>query len=111
MDAIPRSVQSGGFPLIQYLVANRRYLLSEKVLELLSEGYFELEDLECSILRGAVEKTECDEFEDSVGNKKYIILGPDACGYLFYSVGKIQCLEGSRIYLVITAHHAEANYD
>jgi len=111
MDAIPRSAQSGGFPLIRYLVANQQYLLTGKVLDLLSEGYFELEDLECSILNGAVEKTECDEFQDSVGNKKYTIIGPDKCGYLFYSVGKIQSFDGSRMYLVITAHHAEVNYD
>src|SRR5713226_6390952 len=111
MDAIPRGARSGGFPLIRYLVAKGRYLLSEKVLEFLSEGYFELEDLECSIINGTVEKTESDEFQDSVGNKKYIILGPDTCGYLFYSVGKIQSLDGSRTYVVITGHHAEANYD
>jgi hypothetical protein len=111
MDELPREVQSGGLPLIRYLVADERYLLSEKVLELLSDGYFELEDVECSIVNGTVDKTECDEFQDSVGNKKYIIIGPDTCGYLFYTVGKIQSLDGSRIYLVITAHHAEANYD
>lgn len=74
MDDIPRDVQSGGFPLIRWLVARGRYLLSEKVLELLSEGYFELEDLECSITKGTVQKTECDELQDSVGNKNYVIL-------------------------------------
>lgn len=111
MDDVPRNVQSGGFPLIRYLVANQRYVLSEKVLELLADGYFELEDLEHSICNGTVAKTECDEFTDSVGNKKYTVIGPDKCGYLFYSVGKIQSFDGSRTYVVITAHHAEANYD
>ena len=111
MDMPPRSAQSGGYPLIRYLVAQRQYILTEKVLDLLGEGYFELEDLEHSIVNGHVEKTECDELEDSVGNKKYIIIGPDKCGYLFYSVGKIQSFDGSRLYIVITAHHAEANYD
>ena len=111
MDDVPRSAQSGGFALIRCLVAKRQYLLTEKVQNLLSEGYFETEDLECSIVNGTVEKTECDEFKDSVGNKKYIIIGPDRCGYLFYSVGKLQRLDGSRIYTVITAHHAEENYD
>jgi len=81
------------------------------VRELQSEGYFELEDLEHSIIHGTVEKTESDEFQDSVGNKKYIIIGPDTCGYLFYSVGRIQNFDGSRMYVVITAHHSEANYD
>lgn len=111
MDDVPRSVRSGGFALIRYLVAHQRYLFSEKAWELHSEGYFELEDFECSIVNGKVEKTELDEFQDSVGNKKYIILGPDTCGYLFYSVGKIQSFDGARVYVVITAHHAEANYD
>jgi hypothetical protein len=111
MDKCPKKAQSGGFPLIRYLVANQRYLLSEKVLELLRDGFFELEDVESSIVNGRVEKTECDELQDSVGNKKYIIVGPDTCGYLFYSVGKLQTLEGSRVYLLITAHHAEVNYD
>ena len=110
MDKCPRSAQSGGLPLIRYLVANECYLVREKVLVLLSDGHFELEDLECSIVKGVLEKTESDEFRDSVGNKKYVIVGPDRCGYPFYSVGKIQSLDGSRIYLVITAHHAEANY-
>lgn len=110
MDKLPRSVQSGGFPLIRWLVAKQKYLLSQKVLELLSEGDFELEDLEHSIVNGNVEKTERDELQDSIGNKKYIVVGPDTCGYLFYSVGKLQNLGGSRIYIVITAHHAEANY-
>jgi hypothetical protein len=111
MDKCPREAQSGGLPLIRYLVANQRYMLRDKVLELLSDGYFELEDLECSIVNGTLEKTEEDELQDSVGNKKYIIIGPDKSGYLFYSVGKIQSFDGSRIYVVITAHHAEANYD
>ncbi len=111
MDKCPRGVQSGGLRLVRYLVADHRYLLSDKAFELLSDGYFELEDLECSIENGTLEKTECDELQDSLGNKKYIIIGPDTCGYLFYSVGKIQSLKGRRIYLVITAHHAEANYD
>jgi len=111
MDDIPRDVRSGGFPLIRYLVANQRYVLSEKVLALLADGYFELEDLEHSICNGSVAKTECDELADSIGNKKYTIIGSDESGCLFYSVGKLQSFDGSRIYVVITAHHAEANYD
>lgn len=107
----PRSVRSGGLPLIRYLVAEQKYLVSQKVLDLIGEGYFELEDLENSILKGDVEKTEHDEYENSVGNKKYVIIGPDTCGALFYTVGKIVRLSGSRIYLVLTAHHSETNYE
>lgn len=77
VDATPRSVRSGGYRLIRYLIIRQQYLVSAKVLDLLSEGYFELDDLECSIVNGNVEKTELDELKDSVGNKKYIIIGPD----------------------------------
>lgn len=111
MDKTPRGARSGGLPLIRHLVASGCYLLSDKVLTLQGDGYFELEDLECSIINGTLEKTEYDELEQSIGNKKYIILGSDMAGYLFYTVGKIQKLEGGRIYLVITAHHAEVKYD
>lgn len=111
VDKAPRGVRSGGLPLIRHLIASERYLLSEKVLALLGDGYFELEDLECSIINGTLEKTEYDELEQSIGNKKYIIVGPDMAGYLFYTVGKIQKLERGRVYLVITAHHAEVKYE
>lgn len=111
IDESPRATRGGGLPLIKHLVAEGRYLLTQKVLDLLSEGYFELEDLEHSIVNGVVEKTECDELRNSLGNKKYVIVGPDRRGYQFYCVGKIQCLGGSRLYLVITAHHVETNYD
>jgi hypothetical protein len=106
-----RRSKSGGLPLIRELVALRQYLLSEKAYDILSQGYFELEDLEHSIVNGRIIKTEADELNDSIGNKKYIVIGPDICGYEFYTVGKLQKLDGSRIYLVITAHHAEANYE
>jgi hypothetical protein len=96
--SLPSRARSGGFPLIRELVGSGRYKLTEKAYELHSQGCFELEDLENSILCGAVVKTECDELNDSVGNKKYTIIGPDIAGYDFYSVGKIQRLEGSRLY-------------
>jgi hypothetical protein len=106
-----RRTRSGGFPLIRELVAKGQYLLTEKAYELLSQGYFELEDLEHSIVHGTVIKTESDELKNSIGNRKYTIIGPDICGYPFYTVGKLQKLSRSRIYLVITAHEAEANYE
>lgn len=111
LDALPRAARAGGLPLIQYLVIKQQYVLTRKVLDLVAEGYFELEDLEHALLKGSVRKTECDEFKDSLGNKKYIIVGPDRCGYEFYTVGKIQRLADSQIYLVITAHYAGTNYD
>ena len=111
MDKPSRRVRSGGLALIKYLVATERYRLSEKALELLGLGYFELEDLEHSIQCGTVLKTEKDELKNSVGNKKYVIVGRDTFGYLFYSCGKIQKFEGGKEYFVITAHMEDANYD
>jgi hypothetical protein len=111
LDAPSKASKSGGFPLIKELVARRDYLLTEKVYELLSQGEFELEDLEHSIQFGRVVKNDFDELKKSIGNKKYTIIGRDTHGYPFYSVGKIQRLDGGKKYLVITAHDAEVNYE
>jgi hypothetical protein len=111
IDKLPRRVQSGGLPLIKELVARGDYRLSGKVYELLSQGHYELEDLEHSIAHGIVQKTESDEFKDCIGNKKYTIIGPDVAGYDFYTVGKIQRSADLRIYFFITAHEAEVNYE
>jgi hypothetical protein len=111
MDRPPRGIRGGGLSLIRYLVATSRYRLSEKAYELLSQGFFELEDLERAIECGTVYKTEKDELKNSVGNKKYIIIGHDTSGYLFYTCGKILKLDGEQEYFVITAHGEDANYD
>ena len=101
---------AGGLALIKELVGQECYRLSGKVYDLLSEGYFDLEDLENSILCGSVFKVERDERADCLGNKKYVILGPDKQGYEFYSVGKIKKETGGYVYFVITARYAEVNY-
>ena len=111
MDRPSRRARAGGVALIKELVAAQRYLLSEKAYTLHSQGYFELEDFEHSIEHGKLVKTEGDECRDSIGNKKYTIVGPDTSGCPFYSVGKTQKLDRSRTYFVITAHESEANYD
>lgn len=98
--------RSGGLPLIQYLVANRQYDLTEEAYERWSNGEFELLDLEHAILHGTVKKKEVDEKQESVGNAKYTIIGKDTHGYDFYCCGKVVHAESGRLYLVITAHSA-----
>jgi hypothetical protein len=98
--------RSRGFPLLRYLVAHRRYDFRDKAYKQLSDGEFELLDLEHAVLYGAVKKTEVDEQHNSVGNKKYTILGKDTHGYDFYCCAKmIQALDGTLV-LIITAHWA-----
>jgi len=96
--------KAGGLLYIRVLVRQKRYVLSSKAYMLHSEGYFELEDLENSICCGSVAKTEKDERSESLGNKKYVIVGPDMHGYDFYSVGKIKRSGGGHTYYLITAH-------
>jgi len=104
VDGSLTGTRTGGLPHIKFLVARKRYVLSSKAYSLLADGYFELEDLENSICCGIVRKTQKDEQEDCVGNKKYVIVGPDTHGYEFYSVGKIKTAADGHTYYVITAH-------
>ena len=98
---------AGGILYIRHLVTQKRYALSSKAYDLLADGYFELEDLENSICCGTVQKTQNDEQKNCVGNKKYVIVGPDTHGYEFYSVGKIKISADGHMYYVITAHLAK----
>jgi len=82
-----------------------------KVYRSIEDGFFRLEDLESSICTGHVRKTERDELKQSIGNRKYVIIGLDMEGYDFYSVGKIMTAEGSKFYYVITAHCTGVDYD
>jgi hypothetical protein len=95
---------AGGLSHIKFLIARKRYVLSSKAYTLLAEGCYEFEDLENSICYGTIRKTEKDERKDCVGNKKYVIVGPDTHGYEFYSVGKIKIAADGHTYYVITAH-------
>jgi hypothetical protein len=104
VDEFVAGTTAGGLPHIKFLVARKRYVLSSKAYGLLAEGYYELEDLENSICCGTVRKTQKDEREDCLGNKKYVIVGPDTHGYEFYSVGKIKIAADGHTYYVITAH-------
>ena len=98
------AIKGGGLLYIRFLVMQKRYVLSSKAYGLHADGYYELEDLENSICCGSVQKTQKDERSESLGNKKYVIVGPDTHGYDFYSVGKIKTSADGRTYYIITAH-------
>jgi len=107
---IDEAERVGGLPLIKCLVARELYIMSRKVLEQIEDGRFEVEDVECCVLNGKVTKTEADKMQHSIGNKKYIIEGPDTHGNAFYAVGKLLATDDGKLYFVITAHGSEANY-
>ena len=95
---------------IQQLVARRQYRYSEKVRDLIEEGFFDEEDcVHCILSATRIHKSEWDELGQAVHGMKYIILGRDTRGRPFYTVGKgIQGPRG-RLYFYITAHQADAD--
>jgi hypothetical protein len=101
----------GGLPLILYLVRAELYDVSSKVYRAIEEGRFTPEDVENAIFTGHVQKTERDELGQAVGNKKYVIVGYDTCGYAFYTVGKIMVSDNGEFYYFITAHGEGDDYD
>jgi len=96
----------GGLSLIQDLIQQGRYDWSNKIDQLINEGWFDEEDLEVCILTGVVQKTERDRRKNSVGNKIYVIIGRDTHGNPFYTVGKILKADDGNFYFFITAHEA-----
>lgn len=93
---------------IKQLVATGRYRFSRKVTDLLTEGYYELEDLvHCILSATEIYKRERDERRESVHGMKYTILGRDTCGLRFYTVGKVVKARDGRYYFFITAHAAD----
>ena len=93
---------------IQQLVARRQYRYSEKVRNLIEEGFFDEEDcVDCILSATRINKSERDELGQAVHGMKYVILGRDTRGRPFYTVGKgIQGPRG-RLYFYITAHQAD----
>jgi len=96
----------GGLLLIRELVLSGAYHWSKKIQTQIEEGWFSKEDLVECVLTGSVHKTERDELKDSVGNKKYVIIGRDIHGNPFYTAGKIKRAEDGKYYLFITGHEA-----
>jgi len=103
--------RGGGLPLIRYLVRSGCYEIGQKVLAFIEDGMFTLDDVECSIRTGEIRKRERDELGQAVGNKKYVIVGPDTQGYAFYTAGKILRSSEGNLYYIITAHSEGADYD
>ena len=94
--------------VIKRLVLAGDYDYSNKVRTFIEDGSFGEVDLEYCI-RSATEinKTENDELKKAIDGKKYVILGRDTFGSLFYTCGKIIKGAGGHIYFFITAHEAE----
>jgi hypothetical protein len=93
---------------IQLLVLAGRYHYSDKVRTFMEEGWYSEEDLECCIKTATeIYKVERDELKASVDGKKYVILGKDTYGCLFYTCGKIIKDEEGKLYFFITAHKAD----
>jgi hypothetical protein len=93
---------------IQQLVAERRYKYSKKVREFIEEGFFEEEDLvHCILSAKNIHKKERDELKQAVDGMKYVIIGRDTLGQLFYTVGKVIKGPQGIFYFYITAHQAD----
>jgi hypothetical protein len=93
---------------IKDLVARDQYRLARKVREAIEEGFFDDEDLVHSILSATkIHKEERDELGEALHGMKYVILGRDTHGCLFYTVGKVIPEPDRRFYFFITAHQAD----
>ena len=94
---------------IKALVDHSNYDYSQKVRDLIEEGHFGEEDIECCILTArSVWKREKDEMNQAVDGFKYTVIGRDTRGRPFYTCGKM--IEGvsGKLYYYITAHEADA---
>ncbi|MGA7218063.1 MAG: hypothetical protein WBX38_07105 [Candidatus Sulfotelmatobacter sp.] len=87
------------------------YEMASKVYRFIEDGVFTPQDIENSICTGNVRKIERDELLQSIGNKKYVIVGHDMQGYGFYTVGKIVTSDEGEMYYIITAHSEGEDYD
>lgn len=108
---IDKSRRAGGIRLICTLVAELNYELSSHAVVGVENNDFSPEDIEASIASGTVLKTDADEFCESVGNKKYTIVGKASCGRPIYTVGKIVRCCGELTYRFISIKCDEVNYD
>ena len=108
---IDNARKAGGLPLIRALVADLNYELCSHAQDGVENNDFDPEDLEASINNGDIQKTEADELANSLGNKKYTIVGRSTCGRLLYSVGKIVCYPEGLTYRFISIKCYEVNYE
>ena len=91
-------------PEILKLVAAGDVDYTAHVWARLHAGDFDDEDIDHCILCGHVVKIQKDDHNEAVDGHKYVILGPDRGGALFYVCGKIMRDSESRFFLCITAH-------
>jgi hypothetical protein len=95
---------------IRLLVARGAYHYGEKVRECIEEGFFDEEDLvHCILSATRIHKKEKDELGQAVHGMKYVILGRDTHGRLFYTVGKVIPGPKGKLYFFISAHQADEN--
>ena len=93
---------------IKQLIAEGQYRFSGKVQSFMEEGFFDGEDLRrCILSADRIHKKERDEKRQDVHGMKYVIIGRDTHGRLFYTVGKVRSAENGRFYFYITAHQAD----
>ena len=93
---------------IKQLVAEGRYRFSQKVQDFIEDGFFDEEDLRhCILSANRIHKKERDEKRQDVHGMKYVIIGRDTHGRLFYTAGKVRSTEKGRFYFYITAHQAD----
>lgn len=93
---------------IQALIRREEYEISSKVADLVEVGCLDLADIEnCILTATRIYKRERDELKQSVDGLKYVIIGPDTSGRLFYTTGKVLTDYVGRFFFVITAHQAE----
>jgi len=95
---------------IKLLVEQGFYHYSKKVREEIEEGFFDERDLESCILSATkIHKKEKDELGQAVHGMKYVILGRDAHGRPFYTVGKVILGANGKLFFFISAHQAGDN--
>jgi hypothetical protein len=93
---------------IKRLIRRRKYLYSQKIRNLIEDGFFEEADMEQCILSATrIYKKERDELGQAVDGMKYVILGKDTYGRPFYTAGKVLSDADGRIYFYITAHQGD----
>jgi hypothetical protein len=89
---------------IQRLILQGHWEVSSHVLQYIEDGEFEIRDIETSIARGWISKSQKDEVGTAVDARKYTISGFDHCGLPFETVGKIVEGPDGEQYFVITAY-------
>ncbi len=89
---------------IRALVRADRFTLTSHVFDKIANNCWEFDDVIQSLLTGAIQRAEKDDFGTAIDGKKYVILGSDCYGNSLETVGKIVRGDDGREYLVITVY-------